>query len=117
MKNPTPYRAGIIQETLDMLILRALLADSTHGHAITNYLQRTSGDKHHAEHGSLHPARHRIVKNGWLSARWELSEGRNREFEYYQLTSAGKETTHSRAPQMGANGNCCSPRFESLIGG
>jgi PadR family transcriptional regulator PadR len=74
-----------------MLILRTLLMGPTHGHAIARHIQRTSDEMLQVEHGSLYPALHRLVKNGWISARWELSKERNREFKYYRLTALGRK--------------------------
>jgi PadR family transcriptional regulator PadR len=84
-------KAEILQGTLDMLILRTLLTGPAHGHAIARHIQRTSDDALQVEHGSLYPALHRLVKNGWISAKWELSKERNREFKYYRLTPLGRK--------------------------
>jgi PadR family transcriptional regulator PadR len=84
-------RADLLQGTLDMLILRTLLTGPTHGHAICKHIQRTSDDMLKVGHGSLYPALHRLVKKGWISAKWELSPERNREFKYYRLTPLGRK--------------------------
>jgi PadR family transcriptional regulator, regulatory protein PadR len=88
---PKSDRAELLQGTLDMLILRTLLTGPTHGHAIAKHIQRTSDELLQVEHGSLYPALHRLVKNGWISAKWELSKERNREFKYYRLTPLGRK--------------------------
>ena len=74
-----------------MLILRTLLAGPAHGHAVAKHIQRTSDEMLQVEHGSLYPALHRLVKKGWISAKWELSRERNREFRYYRLTPLGRK--------------------------
>ena len=84
-------RAEILQGTLDMLILRTLLAGPAHGHAIAKHIQRTSDEVLQVEHGSLYPALHRLVKRGWISAKWEVARDRNREFKYYRLTPTGRK--------------------------
>jgi PadR family transcriptional regulator PadR len=84
-------RADILQGTLDMLILRTLLTGPAHGHAIAKHIQRSSDEILQVEHGSLYPALHRLVKRGWISAKWELSNERNREFKYYRLTPRGRK--------------------------
>jgi PadR family transcriptional regulator, regulatory protein PadR len=84
-------RTEILQGTLDMLILRTLLTGPAHGHAIAKHIQRTSDEALQIEHGSLYPALHRLVKKGWISAKWELSKERNREFKYYRLTALGRK--------------------------
>jgi PadR family transcriptional regulator PadR len=91
MQRTASDRADLLQGTLDMLILRTLLMGPTHGHAIAKHIQRTSDEMLQVEHGSLYPALHRLVKNGWISARWELSKERNREFKYYRLTALGRK--------------------------
>jgi PadR family transcriptional regulator PadR len=91
MTKTTSDRADILQGTLDMLILRTLLTGPTHGHAIAKHIQRTSDELLQVEHGSLYPALNRLVKKGWISAKWELSKERNREFKYYRLTPLGRK--------------------------
>lgn len=73
-----------------MLVLRALLFGSLHGHAIATHIQRSSEDVLRVDHGSLYPALHRLKKQGWISAGWEPMPNRNREAKYYRLTPAGK---------------------------
>lgn len=84
-------RAELLQGTLDMLILRTLLAAPAHGHAIAKHIQRTSEELLQVDHGSLYPALHRLVKKGWISAKWEFAKDRNREFKYYRLTPVGRK--------------------------
>jgi PadR family transcriptional regulator PadR len=91
MTKQTQDRAELLQGTLDMLILRTLLTGPTHGHAIAKHIQRTSDEMLQVEHGSLYPALHRLVKKGWISAKWEMSKERNREFKYYRLTPLGRK--------------------------
>jgi PadR family transcriptional regulator PadR len=91
MKKPTQDRSELLQGTLDMLILRTLLTGPTHGHAIAKHIQRTSDEMLQVEHGSLYPALHRLVKKNWISAKWEMSKERNREFKYYRLTPLGRK--------------------------
>lgn len=88
-----------------MLILRTLLIGPVHGHAIVKSIQRTSDEVLQVEHGSLYPALHRLVKQGWISAKWELSTERGREFKYYRLTPLGRKQLvreRSRWSQMAA---------------
>lgn len=105
MKNANSDRSGILQGTLDMLILRALLTGPMHGHAITKHIQRASDDMLQVDHGSLYPAIHRLQKKEWIFAKWELSKERNREFKYYRLTPQGRKqltVERSKWAQMAA---------------
>src|SRR3954471_19508211 len=84
-------RIELLQGTLDMLVLRTLLFGPSHGHEIAKHIQRTTEDVLQVEHGSLYPALHRLERKGWVSSKWELAKGRNREFKYYRLTPAGRK--------------------------
>jgi PadR family transcriptional regulator, regulatory protein PadR len=83
-------RTGLLQGTLDMLILRTLLFGPAHGHEIAKHIQRTTDEVLKLEHGSLYPALHRLERKGWLAAKWDLHRDRNRECRYYRLTPAGR---------------------------
>ena len=84
-------RVGLLQGTLDMLVLRTLRLGPAHGHEIAKHIQRTTDDVLQVEHGSLYPALHRLERKGWVTASWEKAKGRNREFKYYRLTPTGRK--------------------------
>ncbi|HEY6292872.1 MAG TPA: PadR family transcriptional regulator [Terriglobia bacterium] len=90
MSQSSSNRTGLLQGTLDMLILRTLVFGPAHGHQIAKHIQRTSDEVLQVEHGSLYPALHRLERKGWLVSKWEMAKDRNREFKYYRLTAAGK---------------------------
>ena len=83
-------RLSLLQGTLDVLILRTLLAGPAHGHAIAKHIQRTSEDVLQVETGSLYPALHRLEAQGWVTSSWQQSERRKRA-KYYRLTPQGKK--------------------------
>jgi PadR family transcriptional regulator PadR len=91
MAKKATTRVELLQGTLDMLVLRALLFGPVHGHGIAMYIQRTSEEVLRVDHGSLYPAIHRLKKRGWITASWEPMPDRNREAKYYRLTPAGKK--------------------------
>jgi transcriptional regulator len=80
----------MLQGTLDMMILRALVMGPAHGHTITHVIEHTSEDVLQVEQGSLYPALHRLEDRGWLESYWGASEN-NRKAKFYRLTSAGKK--------------------------
>jgi PadR family transcriptional regulator, regulatory protein PadR len=83
-------RGDMLQGTLDMLILRTLIAAPAHGHTIAHAIEQTSDDILQVEHGSLYPALHRLEDQGLVAAFWGTSEN-NRRAKYYRLTPAGKK--------------------------
>jgi PadR family transcriptional regulator, regulatory protein PadR len=91
MAKDSQSKSGLLQGTLDMLILRTLLYGPAHGHQIGKQIQRTTNDFLQMQHGSLYPALHRLEQRGWVSAKWETAQDRNREFKYYRLTEKGKK--------------------------
>ena len=82
-------RVELLQGTLDLLILRTLLAGPTHGHAVAKHIQRTSEELLQVETGSLYPALHRLEAKGWIAASWELSD-KGKRARYYRLTALGR---------------------------
>ena len=56
MAKKATARVELLQGTLDMLVLRALLFGPLHGHAIATHIQRTSEEVLHVDHGSLYSA-------------------------------------------------------------
>src|ERR1700680_116115 len=83
-----PARLELLQGTLDLLILRTLLAGAAHGHAIAKHIQRISEEMLQVETGSLYPALHRLEAQGWVAASWDLSE-KGKRARYYRLTPRG----------------------------
>lgn len=83
-------RVGLLQGTLDLLILRTLLAGCAHGHAIARHIQQTSEELLQVETGSLYPALHRLEAKGWIAAYWDLS-GKGKRARFYRLTPLGRK--------------------------
>ena len=82
--------AGLLQGTLDLLILRALSLGGNHGMGIARRVQQITQGTFVVKPGSLFPALHRMEEQGWLSSEWGESENRRRA-KYYELTKTGRK--------------------------
>lgn len=79
---------GLLQGTLDLLVLRVLVAGALHGYAISRRLAELSEDWLSVDEGSLYPCLYRMEKKGWIRAEAGRSEN-NRKARFYSLTDAG----------------------------
>ncbi len=86
----TDQKAGLLQGTLDMLILKALSLGPLHGYGVIQRIRQMSEELLVVEQGALYPALYRIEQKGWVSSKWGVNEtGRNARF--YKLTRAGRK--------------------------
>jgi transcriptional regulator len=74
---------------LELMVLRTLEQQPMHGYALVHHIKRSSGDLLQIEEGSLYPALQRMLKAGWVKARWDQSPS-GRRVRTYELTAAGK---------------------------
>src|SRR4029077_4925685 len=82
-------RLDLLQGTLDLLILRTLQTGPMHGWAISERIQQISEDVLRVNQGSLYPALHRLEHQGWIDAKWGISE-LGRRARFYELTAEGR---------------------------
>ncbi len=80
----------LLQGTLDLLILKSLIAGELHGLGISRRIQQITSGTFVVKPGSLFPALHRMDEEGWISSFWGDSEN-NRRAKYYRLTKAGRK--------------------------
>ncbi|MDX1646795.1 MAG: PadR family transcriptional regulator [Longimicrobiales bacterium] len=82
-------RAELVPGTLDMLVMKAVSAESLHGFGIARWIEATTGDRLTVEEGALYPALHRMEKRGALTSEWRKTE-RGRRARFYRLTAQGR---------------------------
>jgi PadR family transcriptional regulator PadR len=89
---------GLVQGTLDLLILKVVALEPMHGWAIAQRIRQMSKDVLQVGQGALYPSLHKLEQNGWISSEWAVSEN-NRRAKYYTLTKAGRKTLEREAAQ------------------
>ena len=90
----------LLQGTLDLLILKSLVAGEMHGLGISRRVQQITGGTFVVKPGSLFPALRRMEEMGWISSFWGDSEN-NRRAKYYRFTKAGRKQLEAEAKRWG----------------
>lgn len=71
-------------------IVLGILADGEdYGYSILRRIKVASGGSLDWSEGLLYPLLHRLERQGWITSRWEESDG-NRRRKYYAVTDAGR---------------------------
>jgi PadR family transcriptional regulator len=83
-------KTGLLQGTLDMLILKALSLGALHGYGVGQRIAQISGDALKIEEGSLYPGLYRLEQRGWVQSEWDVSDN-NQRAKFYKLTRAGRK--------------------------
>ena len=86
----------LVQGTLDLLILKSLALEPLHGWAIAARIRQLSNDVLLVQQGSLYPALQRLEHQGWVAAKWGISDQRRRA-RFYTLTRAGRKQLEREA--------------------
>jgi len=86
---------GLLQGTLDVMILKALSWGPMHGFGVAKWIHLTTDDVLQIEDGALYPALHRMEHRGLIDADWDLTENKRRA-KYYRLTPKGREQLRAR---------------------
>jgi PadR family transcriptional regulator PadR len=87
-------KSGLLQGTLDMLILKIVALGPVHGYGISQRIRQISKEVLQVQQGSLYPALHRLEKRGWLAAEWGESEN-GRQAKFYRLSLKGRKQLQS----------------------
>lgn len=77
--------------TVDLAILATLEQRERYGLEILDEVQRQTGGALSFKEGSLYPALHRLVKQQWVTTRWEESSSGGSPRKYYRLTDEGRK--------------------------
>jgi transcriptional regulator len=94
-----PESLDLLRGTLDVLILRALQLQSTHGFGVARWIEQATDDALRIEEGSLYPALYRLERRGLIESEWGLSDN-NRKARFYTLTKSGRTQLRAETDQF-----------------
>jgi len=83
-------KLGLLQGTLEVLILRSLTLEPNHAYGISLFLKQQSDSEFLVDNGSLYPALQRLLQRKWIAGQWKNSPN-GRRARYYSLTPAGRK--------------------------
>lgn len=86
---PADKPSGLVQGTLDMLILQTLALEPMHGYGIGVRIGQISNGVFVVNAGSLFPALRRLERDGLIKGEWRATEN-NRRAKYYAATARGR---------------------------
>jgi len=79
------------QGTLALMVLRTLEGmGDLHGYGIARRIEQTSEDQLVVQYGTLYPALLKLEQEGFIAAKWGVSDN-NRRARFYELTDAGRK--------------------------
>jgi len=82
-------KSDVLQGTLDMLVLKALVLEPMHGWGITERIEQWSESVLQLGQGTLYPALYRLEQQGFIKSDWRVTQN-SRRARYYALTRAGR---------------------------
>jgi PadR family transcriptional regulator, regulatory protein PadR len=85
--------------TLDALVLKTLTFGPRHGYAIVGWLKEKTKDALEVEEGSLYPALYRMERDGWIEAKWGMSE-LGRRAKFYSITDKGRRQLRAETTEF-----------------
>lgn len=80
---------AVLRGTLDVLVLRALVASPMHGFEITAWIEGRANGNLDVVDSALYQALYRLESRRLVAAEWGVTDN-NRRARYYHLTPAGR---------------------------
>ena len=88
-RTDTTEKSEVLQGTLDLMILQTLHAlGPQHGFGIARRIEQVSEDVLKLNEGTVYTSLLRLQQQGWIAAKWGVSEN-NRKARYYSITKSG----------------------------
>lgn len=94
-------KTDVLQGTLALMVLTTLEAmGPLHGYGIARRIEQMSGDEIRLNQGTLYPALVRLEQQGWIRARWGVSDN-NRRAKFYAMTPRGQRQLAAEEARWG----------------
>lgn len=90
---------GLVQGTVDVLILKTLTWAPMHGYGISQWIRQRTDGALALEDAALYQGLHRLERKGWVSAEWGTSDT-NRRAKFYQITREGRRQLHNDVAEL-----------------
>jgi transcriptional regulator len=90
---------GLVQGTVDVLILKTLTWSPMHGYGISQWIRQQTDGALAVEDAALYQALHRLERKGLVDAEWTISE-KNHRAKYYTLTTAGRRQLKNEVAEL-----------------
>src|SRR5678816_3397550 len=90
---------GLLQGTVDVLILRTLSWTSMHGYGIARWINDRSDGALAVEDAALYQALHRLERKGFVESEWGISDT-NRRARFYSISTAGRKQLRTEVIEL-----------------
>ncbi|MEM7415644.1 MAG: PadR family transcriptional regulator [Gemmatimonadota bacterium] len=90
----------LLKGTLELLIMKALSVEATHGYGLSLWMERGSGGSIVVEDSAIYQALRRLEGKRLVEAEWGLTEN-NRRARFYSLTPHGERRLEEEARTWG----------------
>ena len=90
---------GLLQGTVDVLILKTLTWKPLHGYGISEFIRDQSEGDLAVEDAALYQALHRLERKGLVDSEWGISDT-NRRARFYSITTAGRKQLRNEVVEL-----------------
>src|SRR5881409_3858058 len=90
---------GLMQGTVDVLILKTLSWKPLHGYGISEVIRERSDGDLAVEDAALYQALHRLERKGLVDSEWGMSDS-NRRARIYAITAAGRKQLRNEVGEL-----------------
>ena len=90
---------GLLQGTVDVLILKTLSGKPLHGYGIAEVIRERSNGDLAVEDAALYQALHRLERKGLVESEWGISDT-NRRARFYSISTAGRKQLRTEVVEL-----------------